>query len=466
MEKKRIFPLMKIMGIQPKMIKPFSKLGIDSAEELVGLSFTPLGLKGMAKHLDLDEKEVKKLVENAKQNLPKELLKKISKPSTLEVGFGARIPKRRKAFEVKMAQHPEQRPTRPASQFVSMTAGAPPVTAVPDVNLIDKLTDIRNQGMRGTCVAFSSVAVREFLTGSKTDLSEQFLYWWCDAHDDVPEEPGTTVEMGFNGLLNAGVCLEGTWPYNPYPISGNEGQGPPPTGASDEASQYKILQLIDLDENSIDELKSCLKGTDSFPGRPIAFSIPVYNSWFKSMAVTLSGQITMPLPGEEIVGGHAMVLVGYQDDASVPGGGFFIIRNSWGKDWGENCEYGSGYGTIPYKYISQYCWEAFTGDSESSPAPPVPGKICFIATAAYGSPYAKEVQFLRNFRDVKLKTTPGGKAFVDYYENIYYKFSPYIAQKMNENVAVKNIMRWFIVAPIVYFLQKAVGFIERKRDKN
>jgi hypothetical protein len=174
------------------------------------------------------------------------------------------------------------------------------------------------------------------------------------------------------------------------------------------------------------------------------------------MAVQLSGQITMPLPGENMVGGHAMVLVGYQDDDSVPGGGFFILRNSWGKLWGVNCKYGAGYGTIPYKYISKYCWEAYTGDSEPQ------GKKCFIATAAYGSPYAEEVQFLRNFRDQKLKSSPGGKTFVDLYENIYYRFSPQVAQKMQQNKTVKNVLRWVIVSPIVYFLHKTVGLIDHK----
>lgn len=454
MLKQRILPLIKSVGIQPKIIDKFSNLGIDSAEELVALSATPVGLEGVAKYLGLDEQKAKKIIEDAKKRLPKDIRKEMSKPSDLTVMFGARKPQRRKKFEAAAAQQPEKPPTRAASQFAQVIAAAPAVTAPPEVNLIAQTTGIKNQGSRGTCVAFSSVSVREFLAGSKPDMSEQFLYWWCDDHDPVPEESGTTVEMGFNGLKEAGVCLEDDWRYNPEPIDGNEGQGPPPTGADEVAKKYRIDKILDLDENSIVELKKCLKGTDKLPGRPIAFSVPVYNSWLRSMAVQMSGQITMPLPGEEVTGGHAMVLVGYQDDGSVPGGGFFIIRNSWGPSWGQNCTYGSGYGTIPYSYITHYCWEAFTGVVEPT------GKECFIATAAYGSPYAKEVQFLRNFRDLKLKSTPGGNAFVDFYENIYYVFSPSIAEKMQRSATVKNVIRWIIVAPIVYFLRRTVGMIE------
>jgi hypothetical protein len=55
-----------------------------------------------------------------------------------------------------------------------------------------------------------------------------------------------------------------------------------------------------------------------------------------------------------------MCLVGYQDDASTPGDGVFILRNSWGHAFGTECSYGVGYGTIPYGYIKNECWEAVT----------------------------------------------------------------------------------------------------------
>jgi hypothetical protein len=453
MLKESIMPLLKLINIERNIIKKLLELGIDSTEELIALAATPNGLNEIAKYLSLDLQAVKTIIDDAKKKLPAELSSQLSRPSELKITFGARKPKRRTEFEKQLLATTGDLPARAQSTFAQLISMVQAVTAVSEVNLIPQLTLIRNQGNRGTCVAFASVAVREFLMGSKQDLSEQYLYWWCDAHDPVPEEPGTTVEMGFRGLYEDGVCFETTWAYNLNPIEGNEGQGPPPAGAAEEAHKYKIEKTIDLDENSITELKLCLKGTDDVPGRPIAFSIPVYNSWFRSKAVELSGNITMPLPGEAYVGGHAMVLVGYQDDSSVPGGGYFIIRNSWGNAWGINCKYGPGYGTIPYKYITDYCWEAFTGNAKPT------GGVCFIATAAYGSPYAQEVQFLREFRDIELKSTSGGVEFVKFYENIYYRFSPQIANKMHENENIKQILRWFIVSPIVFALRKAVSLI-------
>ena len=62
-----------------------------------------------------------------------------------------------------------------------------------------------------------------------------------------------------------------------------------------------------------------------------------------------------------------MCLVGFKDDPEWPGGGFFILRNSWGEKWGAECSYGSGYGTIAYKFISLYCWEAWTAEVDAKP---------------------------------------------------------------------------------------------------
>jgi C1A family cysteine protease len=49
----------------------------------------------------------------------------------------------------------------------------------------------------------------------------------------------------------------------------------------------------------------------------------------------------MPGPDEEVLGGHAVLAVGYDDSAEC-----FIVRNSWGSGWGKK-----GYFTMPYSYL-------------------------------------------------------------------------------------------------------------------
>jgi len=71
--------------------------------------------------------------------------------------------------------------------------------------------------------------------------------------------------------------------------------------------------------------------------------------------------------------------------------------------------------------------------------------VCFVATAAYGTPMAEEVQILREFRDKYLLTNPPGRAFVDF----YYRVSPPIAEFITEHPSLKPIVRVGLVPAVV-----------------
>ena len=81
------------------------------------------------------------------------------------------------------------------------------------------------------------------------------------------------------------------------------------------------------------------------------FGFTVYNSYTQS---AISGKIPFPTTGEKIVGGHAIMAVGYDDTLKIKnannGGsettGAILIRNSWGTGWGM-----AGYGWLPYEYV-------------------------------------------------------------------------------------------------------------------
>jgi C1A family cysteine protease len=92
----------------------------------------------------------------------------------------------------------------------------------------------------------------------------------------------------------------------------------------------------------------------------VAFSFPVFKSWMNPMSRTrISGQITMRVGDEPVFAGHAVCLVGYQDPVLGSNtSGFFVFRNSWGKNWAKESPYGYGYGTISYEYVRKYGWEA------------------------------------------------------------------------------------------------------------
>lgn len=83
-----------------------------------------------------------------------------------------------------------------------------------------------------------------------------------------------------------------------------------------------------------------------------------------------------------------------------------------------------------------------TADKEEKPK-------CFIATAAYGSPFVKEVMVLRNFRDKKLKNNFLGLLFIKF----YYKISPPIARIIDKNEFLKKIVR-ISLKPIIKLVLK------------
>jgi hypothetical protein len=92
-----------------------------------------------------------------------------------------------------------------------------------------------------------------------------------------------------------------------------------------------------------------------------------------------------------------------------------------------------------------------------SAPPPQPKQGCFIASAAYGSPMASEVQFLRSIRDEILRPTDWGHKFFENYWRHYYDFSPPIAARMDRDPEFRETVRWSVVAPMVNHLRWMIG---------
>jgi hypothetical protein len=245
----------------------------------------------------------------------------------------------------------------PGAAPLSASLPSPPPIGVESVNLIDGyMPEIRDQGeTRETCVAFAGTACWEYhlrrLGQRVPDLSEQFLYW------KIESSPGNkNLGSAFQVLQNTGECTAATWPYSKNVIANNPGQGPPPEAAVTEASRYRCTTVRQLPSPpSVGAIRAELQ-----EGRPVAVAIPVYKSWYISGVNRLYGIINMPLPTDGGPGpiGHAIVLVGCADDSNYKGGGYFMVRNSWGLRWGMRCPFGAGYGNAPFAYIESLTWEA------------------------------------------------------------------------------------------------------------
>lgn len=342
--------------ISDQIKKKLLELNITTSEELVAIAAVKGGKKGLAKHLGISATALTSYIEKVKKSLPDRIVKEMEEPYNLDLGLGALEPL------------PE---VRIAAGFGPYETTIPLAALPTNVNYIYSLNPIRDQGARGTCIAFACTALNEYYhSGHYTgliDLSEQCLYARCKEHDGVPNEVGTYVHVAMDCLVKYGQSTESCAPYNPNLPHNQPGHQPCCVG---ESPQWTLPNWKKLSSRSVADIKGALADH-----RVVAFSIPVYDSWYYSAAVRASGDITMPLPGDGFTGGHAMLFVGYQDDATVPGGGYFILRNSWGTPWGENCIYGAGYGTIPYQYMTNYGWEAATHPAILLGCPPAPRRM-------------------------------------------------------------------------------------------
>ncbi len=330
------------------LLVTLSELGIEDAEQLIALAAIPDARAELETVLGPQTDSLQSLLDQVQNDLPADRVALVNKPAPKDFGLGALVP----TTEM-MA----------AAEAMSQTLESQgPISLPGAISLVPYMSPIRNQGSRGTCVAFALTALSEYIQRRKgliRDLAEQHLYYETKLIDGASASCGTWQAKGMVALRTRGECRESIWPYNASPPCNNH--GPLPAAARPDGLNYR-LTLISVPARNVLAYR-----THMALQRPVTISIPVYNSWYLSAETRRSGRITMRVGNEAVVGGHAVCLVGYQDTPSSPGGGYFIVRNSWGTTgFGTACPYGAGYGTIPYQYITN---DAYIGESFTAAVP-------------------------------------------------------------------------------------------------
>jgi hypothetical protein len=95
----------------------------------------------------------------------------------------------------------------------------------------------------------------------------------------------------------------------------------------------------------------------------------------------------------------------------------------------------NGYENSPQRVLDT------SSESTSSNTSSKEGGGCLIATAAYGSEMAPQVQLLREIRDNQLLNTESGSIFMNTFNDVYYSFSPTIADMERENPMFKEAVK-------------------------
>lgn len=265
---------------------------------------------------------------------------------------------------------------------ISYTAGEPP----PDTLLARGVWPAGDQGQRNTCVAFTAAAMFQLLAGGAPDRSAQFLFWAGKQFDDPNDGSGMRPAAVFQALAQHGACAEALWPYNPLrvyrqsqPRSEDVPQGPPPQAALDDARQHRIAGHQRLNPRDVSAICEVVH-----QGHAVLIGLPFHHYWTRGVHGRL-GRIRPPInAGEPLLGGHAMAVVGFRADPQAPGGGYLVVRNSWGLQCGPENADGPGYCHIPYALISEHNLAAYyiTAAAQSSPPPSAGARLAAAPDAA------------------------------------------------------------------------------------
>jgi C1A family cysteine protease len=246
------------------------------------------------------------------------------------------------------------------------------------IDLREKLTsEIINQGLLNSCSACAIAVASELYlirdsqpfideNASNIDASQMFIYYNERVMEDkVDINAPVFIRNGIKSLFKNGICSEKSWPYPemllPESLKTIVANGTmaeiqneltrvltkheaeikaaitetPSQQAITQAQKHIISRYCNLTlDDELTELKLALS-----KGMPFIFGMMVPKSFYLTPA---SGVVAMPSPDEARLGGHALLAVGYNDEKK-----HFIVRNSWGEEFGDQ-----GYCYMPYEFFT------------------------------------------------------------------------------------------------------------------
>ncbi len=197
-----------------------------------------------------------------------------------------------------------------------------------------------------------SAALGQFIDLFESSLDER-----------LREARGTLLRSAFSALEKDGVCRHSLWPYAvaearaALPV---ESLASFPPGSEADAKKHRIPseQLYMLTSpNNVDEIKGFIAGANARRPMPVA-AVLTHFEGLDGETFTIphfEEQDGVTYAVEPCLGEHGVLITGYEDDSSAPGGGWFTFRNSWGEQWGRK-----GYGRASYAYVTLFCREAGT----------------------------------------------------------------------------------------------------------
>jgi C1A family cysteine protease len=228
------------------------------------------------------------------------------------------------------------------------------------VDLRQWCSPVEDQGNLGSCTAQAGAGVIEYYErkafGRHTEASRLFLYKATRNLMKAKGDTGGYLRTTIGAMVLFGVPPEEYWPYTDDEKKFDK---EPNAFTYAFAANFQTIKYFrhDPPDRTPAKVLTQLK-TYLAKGHPAMFGFTVYNSIDQAEE---TGRIPYPSKKERIEGGHAIVAVGYNDKIKIKNThddkettGALLIRNSWGKSWGED-----GYGWLPYDYVRKGLAEDF-----------------------------------------------------------------------------------------------------------
>ncbi len=218
-----------------------------------------------------------------------------------------------------------------------LLAVAPSKKLPKQVSLRSQMPPVYDQGQLGSCTANSIGAILELneLKQKEPDAatpSRLFIYYNERVMEGtVTEDSGAEIRDGIKSVAQLGAPPENLWPYDITKFAQK-----PTAKVYAQAKKHQAVRYARVVQDTL-PLQNVLAS-----GYAISFGFTVYTSF--ETAVGSDGIMPMPQPDEKVLGGHAVVAVGYKP---IKGQLYFECRNSWGTSWGDQ-----GYFWMPAAYIT------------------------------------------------------------------------------------------------------------------